>query len=166
MTGAGCAAARGGHLKVLKYLQEQELIHHPPVGLDLADYAVLNGHLEVLKYLREHGCCITKAAINAHITGHPKVFQAMPPSHALNALALVAAVNGHLEILKYLREQGCSIDGIAIAAAVNGHLEVLKYLQKHSTIKIDKTHIADPEVLEYLRSQTRWRRLLAWLVIR
>lgn len=44
-----------------------------------------------------------------------------------------ASKHGHLEILKYLRGKGCSLDGECfIFAAKHGHLEVLKYLHRES----------------------------------
>ena len=45
-----------------------------------------------------------------------------------------AALNGHLDVLKYLRQNGCSWNSNACSsAALNGHLDVLKYFyQKRS----------------------------------
>jgi hypothetical protein len=44
----------------------------------------------------------------------------------------LAAKNGRLNVLKYLRKNGCPQDEWACAyAAKNGHLDVLKYLRKN-----------------------------------
>ena len=44
----------------------------------------------------------------------------------------LAAMNGHLEVLKYLHEKGCEWNEYACTnAAMNGHLEVLKYLHEN-----------------------------------
>ena len=43
-----------------------------------------------------------------------------------------AAVNGHLEILKWARENGCPWDKCTCTyAASNGHLEVLKWAREN-----------------------------------
>ena len=47
--------------------------------------------------------------------------------HVLNA-----ALNGHLEVLKWARENGCEWNSNTCAnAALNGHLEVLKWAREN-----------------------------------
>ena len=43
-----------------------------------------------------------------------------------------AALNGHLEMLKWARENGCDWNSDTCAnAAINGHLEVLKWAREN-----------------------------------
>jgi hypothetical protein len=52
-----------------------------------------------------------------------------------------AAQSGHLEVLIYLKENGCSVHHLCIHRAVlNGHLEVFKWLYKNYcyVVKVQK----------------------------
>ena len=102
------AAARGGHLGILRYLRK----HGPrywnarycPWDASTCSSAALGGHLKVLKYLHENGCPWDENTCNE------------------------AAVGGHLEVLKYAHEKGCPwTEWTCHKAARGGHLEVLKY---------------------------------------
>ena len=43
-----------------------------------------------------------------------------------------AALNGHLEVLKWARENGCPWDSFTCSyAALNGHLEVLRWAKEN-----------------------------------
>ena len=47
-----------------------------------------------------------------------------------------AACNGHMDILKWARENGCDWNSDACAyAALNGHLEVLKWAREHGLLQ-------------------------------
>jgi len=65
-----------------------------------------------------------------------------------------AALNGHLECLKYLHERGCPWDEYTCsAAASNGHLECLKYLHENGCPWHEWTceYVALGGRLEYLK---------------
>ena len=106
--------AKNGHLECLKYAHEQ--------GCDIdICYAALGGHLDCVIYIHQ----VTKDQLvevwygDHAYKGHPYA-------------KWYAAKNGHLEILKYLHEQGypwhffCMTD-----AAFRGHLDCLKYARDH-----------------------------------
>lgn len=112
------AAAKGGHLDILKYLQkvDERLAEEGFAGCrptdthDAMDGAAARNHLKVVKWLcchRSGGC--TTAAMDG------------------------AATNGLLEMVQWLHEhrvEGCTtaaMDG----AARNGHLAVVKWLHEH-----------------------------------
>merc|ERR1711977_205804 len=76
------AAARGGHLELMKYLHEEGC----PWGERTCQMAAKGGHLEMLKYAHEKGCPWNKKT------------------------CFSAAAGGHLEVLKYAHENGCPWD--------------------------------------------------------
>ena len=103
------AAAKNGHLHILKYLVEKDYDIPRPRA---CDEAAENGHLECLKYLREEA----KAPWDWET-------------------AAFAAKNGHLHILEYLVERKYDEyeEDVCLFAAQYGHLDCLKYL--HETAK-------------------------------
>ena len=70
---------------------------------------------------------------------------------------MLAAKNGHLEVLKYLRSAGCPWDKwVCNYAAKHGHLEVLKYVRSSGypcdvCVCIDAAQNGHLEVLKYAR---------------
>ena len=59
-------------------------------------------------------------------TGRPQVYSRIPADYTCGK----AARGGHLEVLKWLRENGCPWDAQTCAAAAEGgHLDVLKWLR-------------------------------------
>ena len=102
-------AARGGHLKALKYLRGLE----PPCPWDMltCSSAAWGGNLDVLKWLRSQD----------------------PPCPWDEETCAGAARRGHLEVLKWARDQDppCPWDASACsAAALGGHLDVVKFLRQ------------------------------------
>ena len=73
------AAAKGGHLEVLKWLRENGC----PWDEETCRYAAYGGHFEVLKWARANDC-----PWNEYTCAY-------------------AAKGGHLEVLKWAREKGC-----------------------------------------------------------
>ena len=94
------AAAKGGHLEVLKWLRENGC----PWDEETCRYAAYGGHFEVLKWARANDCPWDKTTCTR------------------------AAEGGQLEVLKWARANGCPWDEDTCAyAALNGHLELLKW---------------------------------------
>lgn len=78
-----------------------------------------NGKLDTLKNIREHGDKWDE---------NPCLYKDKTGNNWDELTCAYAAKNGHLEVLKYLRENGCPWgDETSRWAAENGHLEVLKY---------------------------------------
>ena len=96
------AAAKGGHLEVLKWARQ----HDCPWNSMTSKYAAQGGHLEVLKWAREHDC---------HLN-----------------LCPVAARFGHLEVLKWAVEQGCPCDNYSTCrnALLSGDEETLMWMRE------------------------------------
>ena len=95
--------ARTNKLELLKWIREEKKCEWDSGTIDVAAY---QGNLEMVKY-----CVAKKCPINAFACAD-------------------AAENGHLEVLKYLRETAKAPWDwkTAIWAAENGHLHILEYL--------------------------------------
>ena len=105
-----------------------------PIDERACAWAADGGHLEILKYLRE----VAKAPWDWRI-------------------AAWAAKNGHLHILEYLADRKFAFNTTAcIAAAMHGHLDCLKYLRETAKAPWDSWAVRDahyykqPECLQYL----------------
>ncbi|KAL2917122.1 hypothetical protein HK105_203186 [Polyrhizophydium stewartii] len=126
------AAARNGHLHMVRYLHET----HPHGCTTLAmDDAAANGHLAVLKFLhnnRSEGCthrAMDLAAANGHLDVVLFLHAYRREGASKDAMDLAAA-NGHLDVLRFLhshRPEGCTVRAMD-AAAENGHAKVLRFL--------------------------------------
>ena len=121
------AAAREGHLDVLKYLHE----NHCPWDEWTCARAAEGGHLDVLEYLHEKGCPWNRRTCElAALRGHLEVLEYLHEKGCPwnERTCTSAAVRGHLEVLKYAHEKGCPWDEETCSgAALGGHLEVLQY---------------------------------------
>jgi hypothetical protein len=106
-------AAYDGHLNVLRYIFTQDDDFPVNFGRDdaVCNAAVRGNQLEVLKWLRA---------------------QKTPVFAWSNQTAFYAAEGGHLEILKWMRSQSppCPWDeAVCTVAAINGKLDILQYLR-------------------------------------
>ena len=126
------AAAKNGHLHILKYLVEKDYDIPRPRA---CDEAAENGHLECLKYLREVAKApwdkktVLGAAENAHLHILKYLVEGRYPYFQASACARTAR-SGHLECLKYLHEVAKLPwdHETGESAASVGHLHILKYL--------------------------------------
>ncbi|CAL6375199.1 unnamed protein product [Bathycoccus prasinos] len=126
------AAAKNGHLHILKYLVEKDYDIPRPRA---CDEAAENGHLECLKYLREVAKApwdkktVLGAAENAHLHILKYLVEGRYPYFQASACARTAEC-GHLECLKYLHEVAKLPwdHETGESAASGGHLHILKYL--------------------------------------
>jgi len=97
------SVAETNKLELLKWIREEKECEWSDLTIDTA---ARQGNLEMVKY-----CVANKCPIDTYACAH-------------------AAQNGHLEVLKYLREEGkAPWDFLTSAwAAQNGHLHILEYL--------------------------------------
>ncbi|CAL6331594.1 unnamed protein product [Bathycoccus prasinos] len=95
--------AKTNKLELLKWIREEKKCEWDE---DTINAAVRQGNLEMVKYCIANECPIDEMA------------------------CAYAALNGHLEVLKYLREEVEAPwdSGTAAWAAANGHLHILEYL--------------------------------------
>jgi hypothetical protein len=96
------------------------------------DDAVLSGDFERVKYLYKKG------------ERHSRL------------TCVYAAKGGHLEILKWLKEQGAPLEETCYFAAKTGDLSLLKWLRKEGTpwneeICYESSLAGQSEVLKYMR---------------
>ena len=154
-------AARGGHLLLMEWARAQGC----PWDKQLSWTAVASGRLDVLDWMTTQGypwdleCMWTAAAW----TGRREViqwslarglgsWQPTPPG-ALR-LTQAAALQGHLEMLQWLRERGCPWDErTCAAAACGGHLALLRWARANGCPWDDRTCVqaAQEGHLEVLR---------------
>jgi hypothetical protein len=128
-------ASRGGHAKVLEWIQKN--YDEGWRGDRVTRAAAEGGHLDVLIWLHEMECpailsaCVRVSAENGHIdTLEWSVRQGGRGTLTRN-VAAGAAGGGHLEALQFLDDRGCKIDGSTCSAAARGgHLHVLKWLHE------------------------------------
>jgi len=128
------AAAKGGQLEVLKWCNE-----FGEVSIWVSDKAVLKGHLDVAKWYLElkgndfSSCGLTnKAVAEGHLEMVKWLFWLAKFEGGKYIsdewTCAAAAQGGHLEVLKFLRENNCRWNKwVCLAAAKQGHLELLKW---------------------------------------
>jgi len=146
------------HLKEFPYPTSIQHIH-----LD----AIFNEHLDLFKWL------VTKSEISRDIVKHFTYIKSAIKNNCLPILKYlytikcpwsphssenfeIAVSNGHINIVKYLWENGCELTHWSCYfAAENNHVEVLKYLHEQGCrLGIDSCNVAAKngglEVLKYL----------------
>ncbi|MEO1219223.1 MAG: sister chromatid cohesion protein PDS5 [Bacteroidota bacterium] len=115
------AAAYGGHLPVVTYLNEKgaQVNTASKDGWTPMHIAAENGHLPIVTYLNEQGAQMDTASKDG-----------WTPMH-------IAALNGHLPVVTYLNEKGAQVDTASKdgwtpmhVATHNGHLPVVTYLNE------------------------------------
>ena len=160
------AAAKGGHLDVLKWLRSQNCHWSEDTCRDAAS----GGHLDVLKWLRSQDppcpwnewTCRT-AAKRGHLDVLKWLRSQKPPCPWNLITCAAAALNGHLDVVKWLRSQDppCPWSEFTCrTAAKRGHLDVVKWLRSQDppcpwnerTCR-DAAWKGHLDVLKWLRSQ-------------
>ncbi len=126
-----CYASGKGHLEIVKYLFSRGANINGNNGEPIRE-ASSEGHLEVLKYLVDNGADVNlhgKLQMDAY--DEWDAYEEIYDSHNSYAI-FVASKNGHLEIIKYLVENGAYVtesSNMAIRLArENKHDEIVKYL--------------------------------------
>ncbi|EFA75788.1 hypothetical protein PPL_10843 [Heterostelium album PN500] len=137
-------AAKNGHLEVLKFLIENE---SSAVDFSISDILeiVKGGHLPIIKYLLEIDYYFEIANIEikwAVNNGHFEMLQYFFENNIISQenindqqytiLIDNAAINGNLEMLRYLHSNRSSIESCSpntlYSTATRGHLEEVKFL--------------------------------------
>ena len=108
--------AKTNKLELLKWIREEKKCTWNYRTINVAAF---KGNLEMVKYCVAKKCPINVFACSNTLIGHFYVFACAK-----------AAFNGHLEVLKYLREEAKAPwdDLTAPWAAAKGHLHILEYL--------------------------------------
>ena len=100
-------AAMAGRIDCLRYLLKVNC----PINSTVAEVAVKHGHLDCLKLLHQH----------------------LGSAHWDTKLIGCAAVNGQLECLQYLHENGCPWEeSTTYSAARKAHYQCLRYAMEHN----------------------------------
>ena len=124
------AAAKHGHLRVLKYLR----LNKCPWNSWTCAVAAKHGRLETLKWARANGCpWDVWTGVNAAEAGHLETLRwARGNGCPINESTCAhAARGGSLDIVRWLRGSGCPWDENTTAnAAERGHLELLKWARE------------------------------------
>ncbi|CAM9808212.1 unnamed protein product, partial [Sphacelaria rigidula] len=150
-----CAhAARGGHMALLVWCRA----HGCPWDEKTCDGAAMNGHLEVLQWCRAHGCrwsnntwelAVMKGQLSilqwCAVSDFSRRVSCIFASKSLGLLSWLlandltkvdgtitacwsAAFWGNLEVLQWLRTEGCPWnESVSLTAATCGNLDVLKW---------------------------------------
>eukprot|EP01133_Synstelium_polycarpum_P007789 gene7789-9138_t len=133
------AAAKGGHLEVLKHICTQYVGKRGECTAQAIDKAAAGGWIDVVKFLsskRSEGC--TELAIDmAARSGELALveFLVEQRTEGCTSKALENACDsGHLDIVRYLTEKKPELvgsDQMMMNAASQGNLEMVVYLDKH-----------------------------------
>ena len=132
----GVDAIGGGHVAVLEWLHERDLLED---GHKLTDYAVFECHSPpVLDWLLSHGypfrpdslLCYAASRGHVHILEWAKA-RGIPVNHR-SEFCTAAARRGQLRALQWLRQNDCPWDGRVIEYALeNGHEEVVLWAREN-----------------------------------
>jgi len=115
----------------------QEFDMHICIGRRSCEVAAQYGRLSCLQYLIENGCewnhytLLTVTLLTAAANGHLSILQSrkLGWSWDRDRICYVTAEGGHLECLKWMREDGCPWDTRTYyAAQMCGNPDVLKYI--------------------------------------
>jgi len=135
--------AQTNKLELLKWAREEKKCKWDEETICVA---AGQGNLEMVKYCVAKECPInTRACVCAAENGHLEVLKYLREEAKApwdEYTAYLAAQQGHLHILEYLVERKCDqySEGACACAAKNGHLDCLKYL--HETAKAPWSSLA------------------------
>ena len=127
-------AAENGYLNILKWARK----NYYPWDEKTCTNAAKNGHLNILKWCRKNKCTVSwniTTRNEAIFTDNFKILNLecndiCPPRN--NNTCTEASKNGHLKILKWARNNGCSWDkNTCSEAAKNGYLKILKWARNN-----------------------------------
>lgn len=123
--------AQSGNLECMKFLHGHNFL---VAGSQVFEKATIGGNIEMIKWLHEIGCPFSESAANATLSVRSNQIKSVVVLKLLiewgcsvpqNFCAIVA-LDGNLEMLKYLHSLGHSLNSDVIsAAATGGHLHVI-----------------------------------------
>jgi hypothetical protein len=122
-------AASSGSIEVLLYLKQQGCV----LNIDTMRSAAMMGHLATCQFLVEEQCpCDADACTLAAQNGHMETVRFLLDSSCpwdVNAVCIRAAESGDIQLLQYLKQQGCVFsEDVMRAAAHTGDLYTCRYL--------------------------------------
>jgi hypothetical protein len=123
-----CAyAAQNGHLETVRFLHESGCPWDPTT---ICIEAAVSGNLELLQFLKDQGCAFTDLAMNAAAElGHLETLHEIGCPWDAGGICKIAAESGSIELLQYLKQQGCVFDHFVMNTAARcGHTDVCQYL--------------------------------------
>jgi hypothetical protein len=127
--GITCYAAKGGSVDALRWLKQ----HGSVFTTDTCRVAAAGAHVHVLQFLRDEGCewddgpCRT-AAKHGHVATVKWLHEKGCPWDS-NVICTDAAAGGSMEVLLYLKQQGCAFNEYTLmGAAWRGQLAICEYL--------------------------------------
>jgi hypothetical protein len=162
--GSGLRRRKNGeHLKIVKVLRKPDWIMQNGIGFYGAQWpqdtfctACVMAPIEMLKYMRSDGCddpnpqlSLMHAATNNRRDVFEWLLAEFGSVYKLNPrVAWAAARNGHIKLLKWLRERGCPWDKSAVEGAVqhaisDGSMGALRWIAAngghifHRAVRLD-----------------------------
>lgn len=150
-----CAyAAEVGNLPLLMSTRESGC----PWNEMTIEIAAAEGHLTLVKYMRENGCPWSNLSCNAAARGgHLTVFIYLYENGCpcdVNTCWAAAIVNGHVAIMRYLREDGYPWNRLSLWLAVlEGYLPLVKYMHENGCpwhARMREAAAEHPDCLRYL----------------
>jgi hypothetical protein len=124
-------AAASGSVPKLHWLHTEQGWQLPPF---LSYYAARSGSIDMLRWLKEHGIASTDTCVGAAYGAHLDVLQYLADEECEwdDYACVAAAKNGHLSTLQWLHEHGCpwEADRMCSDAAECGSIEMLVYLKQ------------------------------------
>jgi hypothetical protein len=151
---AMAGAAESGSMAICEYLLSRQC----PMNADVYSAAAGSHHFHILNWLYEHECPMDSEACSAAVVKrHHGQTSLTPYAGCANAVVhcrlmhvrlqlkrelwkyyatcMRVGVPGHLDIVRYVHEQGCTLDAsISKAAARGGHLSIVRYLYEHGCV--------------------------------
>lgn len=121
-------AASAGDIQVLKYCTKKGLV----LSRTVFSNACESGNIECVKWLVNNGCTISKDAIIIATKNGNLDLVILLISYGVNTdnIALNAATEGHLHILRWFKDNGYNVlkESVFIGALAKGYIHILDWL--------------------------------------
>ena len=122
------AAALHGDLECMKYLHKRRC----KWSYDVLNNALTHNHIHCYNYAIQNGCKIVNTTlITASLHGHLDILKDLHINKKVELkwkAASYAALNGHINCLEYVLDNGVDVNGYVCSYAIeSGRLEMLKY---------------------------------------
>ena len=150
--GRACsAAAKGGHLHVLKFLRSSRQMN-AKWTTNTPRCAAERGHLEVLRWAIENRCPVDDRTYHgAAMYGHVHILEYLHTTHATyDAFAACAAAGqGHVHVLEWFNEHGYILwqDRILQRAARENQIKVLEWACSQPSTRFERATGLTAEIM-------------------